>query len=94
MSSSIFFSIKFLCGSLQKVAYLQMLRADMLALAALNAVGGLAVIERNYIAVVEVLVPAVMYLLLIIAGENIGNQYLLRAALNAVAAGGAGYERL
>ena len=71
-----------------------MLGAALLAFAALNAVGGLAALLGADILIVMLRIPVVADPFCIHAGKKIGYCYMLRAAVGAVAAGGAGYEVL
>ena len=88
-----FFRFKLLRYILQQLADGQMLRADVLAFAALDAVGRLAPVHGVDVIVVTG-VPVAVELPGVHRGEQVGNGDVLRAAVRAVAAGGAGDEML
>ena len=91
---SVVFLLEGLHGLFQQVADGQILRADALAETALEALGGLAVALGEDGPVVAGLVPILELAVLVQAGEDIRDQDPHRAAVGAVAAGGAGDQIL
>ena len=86
--------LKFLCHVLKQPAYRQVLRADLLTLAALEAVGRPAPRRGVDGVVVIIRVPVVVEALGVHCREQVGDGDMPRAAVRAVAAGRAGDEVL
>ena len=91
---SVRFLFKFFCNVLQKTADGQVLGTDLLAPAALDAVGRPAAGGDVDDVIIVVRVPAVVDLLRVHGGEEVGDGDVLRTAVRAVAADGAGDEIL
>ena len=70
LSTSVFF--KFLCHILQQLANGQMLRTDLFTLAALHAVRRPAPRRGMHFVIIEIRVPAVVELLGVQGGEEVG----------------------
>lgn len=69
-----------------------MLRADLLAFSAFEAVACLAVFQRADIVIIVIGVPIVIHSLGVERGEEVWNQYFLRTSFDAITASGARNE--